>query len=61
VYAAGERGRVGENRIIDGLGSGAARDFLGDQAPAFGEEIELVKGATQRSGERHWGADNVGS
>src|SRR5258706_2425307 len=47
VYAAGERGRVGENRIIDGLGSGAARDFLGDQAPAFGEEIELVKGATQ--------------
>ena len=47
VYAAGERGRVGENRIIDGLGSLAARDFLGDQAPAFGEEIELVKGATQ--------------
>jgi len=47
VYAAGERGRVGENRIIEGLGSGAARDFLGDQAPAFGEEVELVKGATQ--------------
>src|ERR1700694_3117107 len=48
VYAAAERGRVGENRIIDGLGSLAARDFLGDQAPAFGEEIELVKGAAQR-------------
>jgi peptide chain release factor 3 len=47
VYAAGERGRVGENRTIDGLGSGAGRDFLGDQASAFGEEIALVKGATQ--------------
>src|ERR1700726_158174 len=46
VYAAGERGRVGENRTIDGLGSGAARDFLGDQAGAFDEEIALVKGAT---------------
>jgi peptide chain release factor 3 len=47
VYAAGERGRVGENRTIDGLGGGAARDFLGDQASAFGEEMELVKGATK--------------
>jgi peptide chain release factor 3 len=47
VYAAGERGRVGENRIIDGLGSRLARDLLGDQASAFGEEIELVKGATK--------------
>ena len=46
VYAAGERGRVGENRTIDGLGSGAARDFLGDQAGTFDEEIALVKGAT---------------
>jgi peptide chain release factor 3 len=52
VYAAGERGRVGENRIIDGLGSRLARDLLGDQASAFGEEIELVKGAT-KSFERH--------
>jgi len=46
VYTAGERGRVGENRTIDGLGSRAARDFLGDQAPAFREEMELVTGAT---------------
>jgi len=46
VYTAGERGRVGENRTIDGLGSGAARDFLGDQASAFNEEIALLKGAT---------------
>ncbi|MBS0365593.1 MAG: peptide chain release factor 3 [Proteobacteria bacterium] len=46
VYAAGERGRVGENRTIDGLASAAAREFLGDQAAAFDEEIELVRGAT---------------
>jgi peptide chain release factor 3 len=46
VYAAGERGRVGENRTIDGLASDAAREFLGEHARAFSEEIELVKGAT---------------
>src|SRR5205807_891394 len=46
VYAAGERGRVGENRTIEGLGSGAGRDFLGDQARSFDEEIALVKGAS---------------
>jgi peptide chain release factor 3 len=48
VYAAGERGRVGENRTIDGLESDAAREFLGEQRAAFAEEIELVKGATTR-------------
>jgi peptide chain release factor 3 len=46
AYAAGERGRVGENRTIEGLKSAAAREFLGDLAGAFLEEIELVKGAT---------------
>ncbi len=46
VYAAGERGRVGENRTIDGLSSAAARELLGGDARAFDEEIELVKGAT---------------
>src|SRR5260370_24736630 len=45
VYTAAERGRAGQTRTIDGLGSGAARDFLGDQAPAFREELELVIGA----------------
>ena len=46
VYEAGERGRVGENRIIDGLHSEAARDFLGDRAATFDDEIELVRGAS---------------
>ena len=48
VYAAGERGRVGENRVIDGIASAAAQEFLGEARGAFGEEIELVKGATRR-------------
>jgi peptide chain release factor 3 len=48
VYAAGERGRVGENRTIDGLRSAAGREFLGEQGRAFDEEIELVRGATAR-------------
>src|ERR1700741_2200648 len=47
AYAAGERGRVGENRTIDGLASAAAREFLGDHARAFLEEVELVKEATE--------------
>jgi len=47
LYTAGERGRVGENRIIDGLASAAAREYLGELAGPFGEEIELVKGATE--------------
>jgi len=46
VYQAGERGRVGENRTILHLASDEAREFLGTEARAFAEEIELVKGAT---------------
>jgi len=46
-YSAGERGRVGENLTIEGLHSAAGREFLGEHAGAFDEEIELVKGATQ--------------
>ena len=45
VYEAGERGRVGDNRVIEGLASDAAREFLGDRAAAFDEEVELVRGA----------------
>ncbi|MGH8150566.1 MAG: peptide chain release factor 3 [Steroidobacteraceae bacterium] len=47
AYEAGERGRVGENRVIDGLTSAAAREFLGELATACAEEIELVRGATE--------------
>ena len=46
VYAAGERGRLGENRVIDGLASAEATAFLGADAAAVREEIELVRGAT---------------
>ena len=48
VYEAGERGRVGENIVIEGLHSEAGRALLGSQAAAFDEEIELVRGATQQ-------------
>ena len=47
IYSAGEKGRVGENLTIDGLHSEAAREFLGELAATFDEEIELVKGATE--------------
>jgi peptide chain release factor 3 len=46
AYAAGERGRVGENRRIDGLASPEAQEFLGELRAPFLAEIELVKGAT---------------
>jgi peptide chain release factor 3 len=46
AYAAGERGRVGENLSIDRLASPEAQAFLGDEARRFADEIELVKGAT---------------
>ena len=46
-YSAGERGRVGENLTIEGLHSAAGREFLGEHAAAFDEEIALVRGATQ--------------
>jgi peptide chain release factor 3 len=48
VYSQAERGRRGENRVIDGLHSAEAQELLGEQAGAFDEEIELVRGATAR-------------
>jgi peptide chain release factor 3 len=45
VYEAGERGRVGGNRVIDGLDSAAAGELLGERAAAWREEIELLRGA----------------
>jgi len=47
AYEAGERGRVGENLTIEGLHSAQGREFLGDLAQAFDDEIELVRGATE--------------
>ena len=47
VYEAGEKGRVGENRRIERLAGDEAREFLGDLASAFDQEIELVMGATE--------------
>ena len=47
AYEAAEKGRVGENRTIQGIASAEAREFLGDMAQAFDDEIELVKGATE--------------
>ena len=46
VYEAGERGRVGDNRVIEGLKSDEAAELFGDAAQGFADEIELVKGAT---------------
>jgi peptide chain release factor 3 len=46
VYQPGERGRVGDNRVLEGLNSDAARELLGDQAEAYRSEIELVRGAS---------------
>jgi peptide chain release factor 3 len=46
VYEAAEKGRVGENLVIEGLQSEQGREFLGDGWSAFTDEIELVKGAT---------------
>ncbi len=46
VYEAGERGRVGGNRVIDRLASPEARSLLAEQAAALLEEVELVRGAS---------------
>jgi peptide chain release factor 3 len=46
VYEPAGRGRAGRNRGIDGLGSAAATELLGDRAQRFRDEIELVRGAS---------------
>ena len=47
AYDAAEDGRAGRNRTIDRLDSAEAAAFLGDDAAAFRDEVELVRGATQ--------------
>ena len=44
LYSGAGRGRVSDIRVIDGLQSAEAAEVLGDDAPRFLEEIELVKG-----------------
>jgi len=46
IYQAGEKGRAGTTDTIDGLHSEHASEFLGDQAKAFRDEVELVRGAS---------------
>ncbi len=46
VYEPGAAGRVGVNRVIDGLHSIAGREFLGERAAALDDELELVTGGT---------------
>jgi peptide chain release factor 3 len=46
VYEAAARGERGTNRTIDGLHSAQGREFLGDRAAHFDDEIELVRGGT---------------
>ncbi len=45
VYEAGARGMRGDNRVIEGLMSAEATEFLGDRAASFRDEVELVRGA----------------
>jgi peptide chain release factor 3 len=46
VYEAAGRGERGENRVIQGLHSAEGREFLGDRAAHFDDEIDLVRGGT---------------
>jgi peptide chain release factor 3 len=46
LYVPVEKGRVGSHETIDGLGSDAAREYLGDRYSQFMEEVELVRGAS---------------
>lgn len=45
LYDRTSREQASSQRIIDGLDSEAARTFFGNDADAFREEVELVKGA----------------
>ena len=45
IYEGNGRERASARRVVDGLDSEAASELLGDDAEAFREEIELVKGA----------------
>ncbi len=44
AYEAAGRGERGTNRVIQGLHSAEGREFLGDRAKHFDDEIDLVRG-----------------
>src|SRR5688572_4202369 len=46
AYEAAGRGERGTNRVIQGLHSDEGREFLGDRARHFDDEIDLVRGGT---------------
>ncbi len=46
AYEAAGRNERGTNRTIEGLHSAAGREFLGERAARFDDEIELVRGGT---------------
>src|SRR5690606_8574572 len=47
VYQEGEeRGRLGETRVIEGIASAEAAEFLGDDIDDYRDEVELVRGAS---------------
>jgi peptide chain release factor 3 len=46
AYEAAGRGERGTNRVIQGLHSSEGREFLGDRAKRFDDEIDLVRGGT---------------
>jgi peptide chain release factor 3 len=46
VYEAAERGRAGTTRVIERLDSAGSRELLGIDWQRFGDEVELVRGAT---------------
>ncbi len=46
AYEAAGRGERGTNRVIVGLHSAEGREFLGDRAKHFDDEIDLVRGGT---------------
>jgi len=46
AYTAGERGRAGENRVIEHLRGPEAQELMGSQAAHFIDEIELVRAAS---------------
>jgi peptide chain release factor 3 len=46
AYEAAEKGRAGTTTVIEGLHSPEADEFLGHEAAAYRDEVELVRGAT---------------